>query len=330
MRAIRFRRVGGPDALVLEESEEPKLRANAVRVAVKAAGVNYADVHFRKGEYFQKPVFPQIPGLEASGVIEAIGDGVEGLRVGDRVIAFTSDGAYAEKLVTPAHLVYPMPDALTFEQGAALAVQGLTAMHALSLCARVQRGECVLVHAAAGGVGLMAVQLAKILGAGFVVGTASSEEKCALVRELGADLAIDYRTEDFSAAIKSKMRGEERAGVDVILEMLGGTETYKRNLALLAPFGRMVVYGAASGDLHGTIEPVALMGKSVTIIGYYLTRVAARRELCAPQIAELAQLVVDQRLRVVIAETFPLDRAQDAHRAIESRKTVGKIVLTVS
>ncbi len=324
MRAIRFHRVGGADTLVLEEVEEPKLRAGSVRIAVRASGVNFADVHFRKGEYFQKPVFPQIPGLEASGVIEAVGDGVTNFREGDRVMAFATEGAYAEKLVTSANLVYAMPDAMTFEQGAALPVQGLTAMHVLTLSSRMERGERVLVHAAAGGVGSLAVQLAKILGASFVCGTASSEGKCALVRELGADLAIDYRREDFVAAIKAK----SREGVDVVLEMLGGTENYKRNLMLLAPYGRMVVYGAASGDLRGTIEPVMLMGKSNSVIGYYLTRVTARRELCAPAIADLAAHVVAKRLRILIGASLPIARAADAHRQLESRTTTGKIVLT--
>ncbi len=325
MRAIRFHRLGGADVLELETVDDPAVRPACVRIAVKAVGVNFADMHFRKGEYFVKPVFPQIPGMEASGVVESVGEGVTDFRVGDRVMAFATDGAYAEKLVTPAVLVYPMPDAMSFEDGAALPVQGLTAMHALTLCGRLQRGESVLVHAAAGGVGTMAVQLAKILGASFVVGTASSEEKCALVRELGADLAVDYRTGDFLQLVKARAK----SGVDVICEMLGGTENYKRNLACLAPYGRMVVYGAASGDLRGTIEPVSLMAKNISVIGYYLTRYTARRELCASAIAELADHVVAKRLRVIRGESFPLARAADAHRRLESRTSTGKVVLTV-
>jgi NADPH2:quinone reductase len=325
MQAIRFHRTGGADVLALEEAPEPALARGAVRIAVRAAGVNFADVHFRKGEYFVRPVFPQIPGLEAAGEVEAVGEGVDGLRAGDRVVAFAESGAYAAKLVTPASLVFPIPSELSFEDAAALPVQGLTALHVLGLAGRLQRGERVLVHAAAGGVGSLAIQLAKQLGASLVVGTAGSADKCALVRELGADLAIDYRKEDFLQAVKARSRD----GVDVVLEMLGGTDTYKRNLACLAPFGRMVVYGAASADLRGTIEPVALMAKNASVIGYYLTAVLRRRDLCAPALAELAGHVVAGRVRVVRSATLPLARAADAHRMLESRESTGKIVLTV-
>jgi len=314
MHAIRFHRVGGAEVLALETVEAPALRPGSVRVRVRAAGVNFADVHFRKGEYFQKPVFPQIPGMEAGGEIEAVGEGVTDLRAGDRVIALASDGAYAESLVTPASLVFRIPNALSFEDAAALAVQGLTALHVLTLCARMKRGERVLVHAAAGGVGSLAVQLAKLGGASQVVGTASSEEKRALVRELGADLAVDY----------ANLQGVK---ADVILEMLGGTETYKRNLACLAPFGRMVVYGAASGDLRGTIEPVSLMAKNVSVIGYYLTAVLRDRAACEPAMAELCDHVVAGRLRILRGATLPLARAADAHRLLETRSSTGKIVL---
>jgi len=314
MHAIRFHRVGGAEVLALETVEAPALRPGSVRVRVRAAGVNFADVHFRKGEYFQKPVFPQIPGMEAGGEIEAVGEGVTDLRAGDRVIALASDGAYAESLVTPASLVFRIPNALSFEDAAALPVQGLTALHVLTLCARMKRGERVLVHAAAGGVGSLAVQLAKLGGASQVVGTASSEEKRALVRELGADLAVDY----------ANLQGVK---ADVILEMLGGTETYKRNLACLAPFGRMVVYGAASGDLRGTIEPVSLMAKNVSVIGYYLTAVLRDRAACEPAMAELCDHVVAGRLRILRGATLPLARAADAHRLLETRSSTGKIVL---
>ena len=314
MHAIRFHRVGGSEVLALETVEAPPLRPGTLRVRVRAAGVNFADVHFRKGEYFQKPVFPQIPGMEAAGEIEAVGEGVTEFREGDRVIALASDGAYAESLVTPASLVFRIPSALSFEDAAALPVQGLTALHVLTLCARMKRGERVLVHAAAGGVGSLAVQLAKLHGASQVVGTASSEEKCALVRELGADLAVEYRN----------LQGVK---ADVILEMLGGTETYKRNLACLAPFGRMVVYGAASGDLRGTIEPVSLMAKNVSVIGYYLTAVLRDRAACEPAMTELCDHVVAGRLRILRGATLPLARAADAHRLLETRSSTGKIVL---
>ena len=324
MRAVRFHRTGGPEVLACEEVADPALRPEHVMVRVRAAGVNFADVHFRKGEYFVKPVFPQIPGLEAAGEVLAVGEGVRGIAAGQRVVVFANAEAYAEKVVTPASFVFPIPDELSFEDAAALPVQGVTALHLLTLAGRMQPGERVLVHAAAGGVGSIAVQLAKLLGAGFVAGTASSEDKCKLVRELGADLAVDYRSGDFVQAVK----GATREGVDVVLEMLGGTEIYKRNLACLAPFGRMVVYGAATGDLRGTFEPVGLMAKNASVIGYYLTALVRRPGACAPAMEQLARYVVEGKLRLLRGTTLPLERAADAHRMLEGRKTTGKIVLT--
>ncbi len=319
--------------LAMEQVAEPALKPGHVLVGVRAAGVNFADVHFRKGTYFVKPVFPQIPGLEAAGEVLAIGDGVTGLSAGQRVVTFAAAEAYAERLVTPAGYVFPIPDALTFEDAVTIAVQGVTAMHVLTLAGRMKAGERVLVHAAAGGVGSIAVQLAKLLGAGLVIGTASSEEKCALVRELGADVVCDYRTGDYVQVVKSASRD----GVDVVLEMLGGTEIYKRNLACLAPFGRMVVYGAASGEIRGTLEPVSLMGKNASVIGYYLTTImrqpgpaaGAVGSACAPAIARLAELVIEKKLRLLRAATLPLERAAEAHRLLEDRKTIGKVILTV-
>ena len=323
MRAIRFHRTGGPEVLACEQVAEPVLKPGHVLIGVRAAGINFADVHFRKGEYFVKPVFPQIPGLEAAGEVLALGDGVLDFTVGQRVVAFAVAEAYAEKLSTHASLVFPIPDALSFEDAAALPVQGVTAMHVLTLAGRMKPGERVLVHAAAGGVGSMAVQLAKLLGAGLVVGTASSEAKCQLVRELGADLALDYRTGDFVQALKAASRD----GVDIVLEMLGGTDIYKRNLACLAPFGRMVVYGAASGDLRGTLEPVGLMGKNASVIGYYLTALTRQPGACAPAIAQLAQYVVEGKLCILRGPTLPLEQAAEAHRLLEGRKTTGKVIL---
>ncbi len=322
MRAVRFHSLGGPEVLVVEEVPAPTPKPGQVAIRVAAVGVNWADGHFRKGEYFVKPVFPQIAGMEAAGEVIALGEGVTGLAVGARVMAL-GQNAYAEVMVARAEHVYPMPDSLGFPDAAALPVQGLTAMHVLRLLGRMGKGEKVLVHAAAGGVGTFAVQLAKRMGASFVVGTVGSAEKAALVRELGADLVVDASKEDFVQAVK----GASKRGVDVILEMVGGTEQYKRNLACLAPFGRMIVYGAASGQLRGTFEPVGLMGKNLTISGYYLTALIDDVALCAPPLAELAGWVASGSVRVVRAETYPFSRAADAHRAMEARGTVGKIVL---
>ncbi len=320
MRAIRFHKLGGPEVLAVEEVPEPAPARGEVRVVVRAIGLNFADVHFRRGEYFVKPQFPEIPGMEAAGVIDALGEGVSDFAIGDRV-AVLGAHAYAEKMVAPARAAYRMPDALSFEDAAALPVQGFTAILALDKSARFQRGESVLVHAAAGGVGSLAVQIAKLRGAKLVVGVTGSESKLPVIRELGADAALSG---DFVQGVKAASPG----GVDVIFEMNGGTESYKKNLACLAPGGRMVVFGAASADMKGTLEPIALMGKNLTVTGFYLTPYVAKApELCAAAFAELADAVVTKKLRVLRARTVPLADAAEAQRLLESRQVIGKLVL---
>jgi NADPH2:quinone reductase len=322
MRAIRFHSVGGPEVLQLDEVDDPAVSAGKVVVRVRAAGVNFADTRFRLGQYFVRPSFPQVAGMEAAGEVEAVGDGVEGVSVGDRVMVLGAN-AYAEKMVARPSQLFAMPAGLDFAQAAALPVQGLTAHHCLSLMGRMSAGETVLVHAAAGGVGVLAVQLARALGASKVFGTASSEEKRAMVRSLGADDAFDYGNGDYATRVREATGGR---GVDVLLEMLGGTEAYKRNLACMASMGRMIVYGAASGDTRGTFEPIGLMHKNLTVAGYYLTPLLERPELCRPALSEVARLVVEGRVRVAI-ERFALKDAAEAHRRMESRGSVGKLVL---
>lgn len=322
MKAIRFTRVGPPEVLALEDAPDPVARAGQVVVRVRAIGVNFADTRFRRGEYFVRPVFPAIPGMEAAGEIESIGDGVTGVTVGDRVMALGA-GAYAERMVARASALYRIPAGLDFATAAALPVQSLTAHHCLDLVGRLVRGERVLVHAAAGGVGSLAVQLARLMGASFVVGTASTDAKRALVRQLGADLALDARESDFATSVRDATAGR---GIDVMLEMIGGTDHYKRNLGCLAPFGRMVVYGAAGGDTRGNVEPIALMPKNLTVVGYYLTPILEQPELCVPALAEVAAHVAARRIRIPI-EKLPLADAAQAHRRMEARETVGKLVL---
>lgn len=322
MRAVRFHSVGGPEVLRCEDVEEPTLSAEKVLVRVRAAGVNFADTRFRMGQYFVRPAFPQIVGMEAAGEVEAVGEGVTDVRVGDRVMVLGAN-AYAEKMLARPSQLYRMPDGLDFERAAALPVQGLTAHHCLGLMGRLGRGESVFVHAAAGGVGVFAVQIARAMGASKVFGTASSEEKRAFVRSLGADDAFDYGNGDFATRVREATSDR---GVDVLLEMLGGTDTYKRNLACLAPMGRMIVYGAASGDTRGTFEPIGLMHKNTTIAGYYLTPMLERAELCQPALEEVARWVVEGRVRVSV-ERFALSDAAEAHRRMESRGSTGKLVL---
>jgi len=324
MRAIRFHALGGPEVLAPEDAPEPTPKPGQVKIAVRAVGLNYADTMFTKGQYFVRPTFPAIPGLEAAGEVVALGEGVTSLRVGDRVMALGA-GSYAEYMVAPAHYVYPLPAGLSYEVAAALPIQGLTAHHVLSLAGRLSPGEAVLVHAAAGGVGSLAVQLARRMGASFIVGTVGSTAKEELVRGLGADLVVNYRESDFA----TRIRNDIKRGVDVALEMLGGSESYKRTLACLAPLGRMVVFGAATGDVRGTIEPVGLMPKNLSVIGYYLTALLEQRHLCEGPLAELSRMALSGELRVIIGKTYRLEEAAAAHRDLAGRSSTGKLVLLV-
>lgn len=321
MRAVCFHKLGGPEVLQLEEVPDPTPAPGEAVLAVRAVGVNWADTHFRNGSYFIKAQFPQTMGMEAAGEIVALGEGTEGLRVGDRVMALGAN-AYADKMVVKPAYCYPIHRELDYVRAAALPVQGITAHHVLSLCGRLAKGESVLVHAAAGGVGTLAIQLARSMGASKVIGTASGDKQ-KLVRELGAE-AIDARAPDWAEQVKNLT---ERKGVDVILEMIGGTDHYRKNLSVLAHLGRMVVYGAASNDMKGTIDAVPLMGKNQSVIGYYMTSLLRRRDLCAPALDDLQERVVRGEVKVIIGREAKLDEAADVHREMESRATTGKLVL---
>jgi NADPH2:quinone reductase len=324
MRAIRFHALGEPDVLRLEtDVPEPSAPPGGAVVRVRAAGVNFADTRFRRGTYFIRPRFPQIPGMELAGDVVALGPGTVGLAVGDRVMG-TALGTYAELAAARAEDLFPIPAKLDYARAAALPVQGLTAHHLLGLAGRLAPGERVLVHAAAGGVGSLAVQLARRKGAGQIIATASSTAKLDLALAHGAQVGIDYTREDWVARIKDVTGG---AGVDLILDMLGGQDALDKNLKCLAPFGRLVVYGAASGDTKAKLEPIGLMAKNQSVIGYYLTPLFKQRELLAGPLAELAELAASGELDLQVSERLPLEQAADAHARMEARQTTGKVVL---
>jgi NADPH:quinone reductase len=317
VRAITFDALGGPEVLSLTDAPDPSPPGpREVQLAVRAVGLNFADTMFTRGQYFLKPKLPDIPGMEAAGEVVAVGEAVTTVKPGDRVMALGAR-AFAERMNAHEGSVYPMPAALPFEQGAALPIQGLTAHHLLFLMGRLQPGERVLVHAAAGGVGAIAVQLAKAHGA-IVVASASSN-KHDFLRSLGADFVIDSRSE-LTPQVKAS------GDVDLILEMIGGTESYKRNLACMRPFARMIVFGAASKDTRGTFEPIGLMGKNLTVSGYYLTPLLTQRALCAPPLADLSERAARGELRIDTT-SFPFADARTAFEALESRNTTGKVVL---
>jgi NADPH2:quinone reductase len=325
MKALRIHQTGGPEVLSLEEIETPVPGEGEVLIKVAAAGINFADLAQREGRYLTPTHVPTILGLEVAGTVAALGPGVRTPAVDTRVAALTRHG-YAEYAVARADAAIPLPPSMSFAEGAALPVQGLTAYQLLRDAAKLQPGERVLVHAAAGGVGTLAVQLAKLMGAGTVIGTASSEAKLALARQLGADAGVNYTRDGWVDAVKAAANGE---GVEIVLEMVGG-EIARRSLQCLVPFdGRMVIFGAASGE-RPAVSGIELMHRNIAVIGYWLSPYfAARPALIARAMQDLLTYLATGRLKTIVGARFPLAAAAEAHRAIAERRTTGKVVLEI-
>lgn len=324
MQAIRFHTIGGPEVLKLEEVEKPRPGTGEALVRIRVAGVNFADTLLRRGRYARQPEFPETPGFEASGVVEEIGEGVAEAFVGRRVAILGGQHCYAEYIVAPAGQLIFLPDQLSFEDGAAFPVQSLTAYHMLYTADQVKPGMSVLVHAAAGGVGLQAIQMAKQAGA-RVFGTTSSEEKAKLARDMGADEVILYNKADFAERIKELTHDR---GVDLVLDSVGRA-TFAGSLKCLAPFGHVILYGAASGPP----EPINVFGtlfeRSLKVSAFYLYAVNQRPEEARAGIQRVMNWIADDKLKIVIGLKLPLAQAAEAHRRMEGRETVGKILLTV-
>ena len=317
---IRFDRIGGPDVLQWVEADLPPPAAGEVRIRHEAVGVNYIDTYHRAGLY---PVpLPSGLGQEAAGVVEAVGEGVTGFAPGDRVAYVGGPlGAYAERRNIAAALLMTLPDSLSFEQGAAM-MQGLTAQYLLRRTYRVQPGDTVLIHAAAGGVGLIACQWAKALGA-TVIGTVGSDAKAEVARRHGCDHTIVYTRETVSARVREITGGE---GVPVVYDSIG-RDTFMDSLACLRPLGVMVTFGNASGPVPA-FEP-ALLAKMGSL---FLTRPTlfhdiARREDLLAMSDELFDVVASGQVRLSINQRYPLKDAAEAHRELEARRTVGSTVL---
>ena len=322
MNAIRIDRNGGPEVLQLVDVETPAPGAGQVLVRQNAAGINYIDVYQRTGLY--KVALPFIVGREGAGVVEAIGDGVTGVRVGDRV-AYThlAGGGYAQANVVDERWLIPIPDGIDDATACALMLQGITAQYLATDTFPLRPGHVALVHAAAGGVGALLVQIAKARGA-RVIATVGTQEKAKLAREAGADDAIVYAQTDFAEATRALV-GEH--GVDVAYDSVG-KDTWERSLSLLRPRGMMVVYGGASGPVP-PIEPARLMAAG----SLFLTRPTAgdymrTREELLGRAREVFSLVETGKLRPRIGATYPLADAAQAHRDLEARATTGKLVLT--
>lgn len=322
MKAIQFREYGKPDVLQVVDKESPELKPGFVLVKVKAAGVNFADVMHRYGTYLTKTPLPYTPGAEVAGVVVETTSGVENFKEGDSVVALTDQGCYAEYVSLHESQLVKIPENVDYEEAAAILLQGLTAYHTLKTSGQLAKGETVLVHAAAGGVGTIAVQLAKLMGAGKVIATASSKEKLKLASTLGADVCLNYMEEDWDEKLMEHTGGK---GVDVILEMVGG-EIFTKSLQCLNTFGRLVIYGRA-GMQDSPIDPLILMKKNTSIIGFWLPRIIQRPELYKEGINDLLTYIGTGELKLIIGETFRLEEAALAHQQLEGRNTTGKLVL---
>jgi NADPH2:quinone reductase len=323
MKTVRFHQTGGPEVLVVEDVPTPEPKAHEVLIRVEAVGMNFADVLRRRGDPYPEPTpVPFTPGAEVAGTVVGIGDGVTEITMGSLVYADCWDGGYAQFICVPAFSVIPIPPGIDALQATTLVVQGLTAALSLKNAGRLAKGESVLVEASAGGVGSFAVQLAKLYGAGLVIGAASTREKRDLSLRLGADSVVDYSQPNWAETVKEMTSGR---GVDIVLEMVGGA-TLPRALDALAPFGRMVVYGLASGEVS-LVNPQRLITTNQSIIGFYIGAYLERRDLILSTLAEIVDHVVGGRLSIQIGKVLPLSQAVEAHRLLESRQTTGKIIL---
>jgi len=314
MKAIQIQEFGGPDMLELVDLPDPTPGEGEVVVDVARAGINFADTHATRNDYLADQSLPLVPGAEVSGRTAD----------GRRVAALLSSGGYAEKVVVPEALLIPIPDAVDDDQAAALLLQGLTAMALVQRCARVEAGETVVVEAAAGGTGTLAVQLAKRAGA-KVIGLASSTEKRELVEGLGADACVDSRAPNLGAAIREANGGDR---VDAVLHMSGGA-AFEEEMGVLAPLGRMVVFGIASREQR-EVSTAALLRGSKAVIGFWLVHLLARPELAAPMIGELLGAVAAAELEVTVGDVYPLSQAARAHEDLIARRTSGKLLLDPS
>lgn len=314
MKAIQIQQFGGPEVFELRDLPDPEPGDGETLVEVARVGVNFADTHTTHNDYLAEQQLPLIPGAEVSGRTAD----------GRRVAALLGSGGYAQKVAVPSATLVPLPDEVDDERAAAILLQGLTALALVERCARIEPGETIVIEAAAGGTGTLAVQLAKRAGA-RVIGLASSAEKRALVAELGADATVDSRAEDLGEALREANGGER---VDAVLHMSGG-EAFDAEIGVLAPLGRMVVFGIASREQR-EVSTAALLRGSKTVVGFWLAHLLARPELVAPMIGQLLSALAAGELAATIGEVYPLSEAARAHQDLVARRTTGKLLLDPS
>ena len=316
MRAVQIREFGGPEVLRLVDLDVPVPAEHEVLVRVTRSGVNFADTHQRTDTYLARQTLPMVPGGEVAGVRED---------TGERVVALTGTGGYAEYAVAPGSLCFPIPDGVDDGTALALLIQGLTAWHLYRTAGRVGSGEAVVVHSAAGGVGSLAVQLGRCMGAGRVIATASTEDKRALALELGADVAVDGSPDGLAERLVEANLGEP---VDVVFDMAGGA-VFDASFAALAPFGRIVAYGIASRE-QNELRTGKLMRTSRTVAGFWFTHCLERPTMIDDALADLFARVEAGELRAVVGATYALSEAARAQVDLQERRTTGKLLLDPS
>jgi NADPH:quinone reductase len=315
MRAVQIEEFGGPEVLQVVDLPDPEPGDGEVLIEVTRAGINFADTHQRENSYLARYEVPLVLGGEVAGTTPD----------GTRVVALLRSGGYAERAVAPEPTVFPIPDGVDDETALALIIQGLTAWHLFKTSAKIAEGESVVVISGAGGVGSLAVQLAKPFGAGRVIATASTEEKRAKAIELGADAAVDPATEDLKQALIDANDGRP---VDVVLEMSGG-RVFDQAADALAPFGRIVAYGIA-GREQNTLETGRLMRKSRSVVGFWLMHCLGRREMMEEPLRDLFERAARNELVVQVGATYALSDIRRAHEDLQGRRTSGKLLLDPS
>jgi len=315
MKAIQITEFGGPEVMRYIDLPDPTPAGSQVVLEVSAIGINYADTHQTENSYLSQQKLPLIPGMEVVGKMPD----------GARVLALASTGGYCQKTLVNPRTVIPLPDQVSDGAALAMMVQGTTAYLILKEMAHVKAGESVVVHAGAGGVGSIAIQLAKLWGA-YVIAVTSSDEKKKLCKELGADAVVDAGEADLMSAL---LAANNNKPVDIVLEMVGGT-TFDQSLEALASFGRLIFYGMASRQAPKNLAPGVLMPKSQTVSGFWLVNALAKRELMQEVFMDLFAMIISGKLKPIVGATYPLSEAIQAHRDMLARKTVGKIVLDPS
>jgi NADPH2:quinone reductase len=315
MRAIQIEEFGGPEVMELVDIPLPEPGEGAELIKVSRSGINFADTHQRENSYLARFELPLVPGTEVAGTLPD----------GKRVVALTGTGGYAEYAVAPVAQTFPIPDGVDDAVALALIVQGLTAWHLYRTSAKLRPGESVVVIAASGGVGNLAVQLAKPFGAGRVIATASSGEKREQALALGADVALDPNLDELGAAIREANNGKR---VDVVLEMAGG-RVFDECLNVLAPFGRLVTYGIASREPN-TVQTGRLMRGSQSVVGFWLMHCLGREDMMRKPLDDLFARAARGELKPLVGETYPLSEVRRAHEDLQARRTSGKLLLDPS